>query len=349
MDAICVMAKMPGLPDVTDPYDLRYLGGQPHLHHYLQEMNERVLRPYGAFAVGEAAFVGPDEGLLFLDPLRQELNTVFHFQVCDEMGGWNLPRFRAIQNAWASTLGEHGVVGQFLNNHDHTRQVTRFGNDGVYRVRSAKLLAMMIHALPGIPCIYQGEEIGMTGLKFDRIESYRDILSHHMYHQLIEQGQMPNEAMAYVHLRSRDNSRTPMQWNSSIHAGFTSGEPWLLVNPNYLSINVSADEQSPDSIQLFYRNLIRLRHAFPAMIYGVYQDRSNDHPDVYVFTRQLESERLLILLNPSDQEQIYVFPDDLVNSGVSILLSNSEHLLVCTSLPGIFTLAPHLAILFRML
>ncbi|GIQ71073.1 alpha,alpha-phosphotrehalase [Xylanibacillus composti] len=327
LDAIALLAKPDVFADVEQPEDIRYLTNHPGLHEYLQEMHREVFRHYDILTVGEAAFVTPQTGLLYVDERRRELNTLFHFEVLDEMPEWDLPRFKRIQRKWAEALKGRGTNSQFLNNHDHTRQVTRYGNDGAYRVQSAKLLALMLHTLPGIPYIYQGEEIGMTGVRYDSIAAYQDIAMRNKYAEEVGKGRDPNEVLRSLQPLSRDSSRSPMQWNAQEHAGFTTGDPWIRVNPNYREINVEAALRDEESVFAFYQALIRLRKQHPVMIYGDYTDISGDDQHVYVYTRELrDSEsgevRWLIALNHSEQQRDFALPDELLQAGMKLLLSN---------------------------
>ncbi|GMA58456.1 hypothetical protein GCM10025858_29590 [Alicyclobacillus sacchari] len=188
MDAINLLAKPALFSDADNPSDISYLANNPGIHEYLREMHDRVLKHYDVMTVGEIPFVTPEEGLKYVGQDRGELHTLFHFQVCDEMPGWDMLRFKSIQKRWHEVFYGRGWNSQFLNNHDHTRQVTRYGDDDEYRVESAKLLATMIHTLPGIPYVYQGEEIGMTGVHFPSIEDYRDIALMNRYGEEVKKG-----------------------------------------------------------------------------------------------------------------------------------------------------------------
>lgn len=326
LDAVALLAKPDVFTDVEWPEDIHYLTNHPGLHDYLQEMNREVFRHYDILTVGEAAFVTPQTGLLYVDEQRHELHTLFHFEVLDEMPTWDLPRFKRIQAEWAKTLHGRGTNSQFLNNHDHTRQVTRYGHDGQYRVESAKLLALMLHTLPGIPYIYQGEEIGMTGVWYESIEEYQDIAMRNKYKEEVGKGRNPNEVLRSLQPLSRDNSRTPMQWNDQEHAGFTTGQPWIRVNPNYRELHVEVDLQAEHSIFAFYQTLIQLRKQHPVMIYGDYTDISGDDPQLYIYVRELRDSRLgearwLIALNHGEQQRELVLPIELTH-GAKLLLSN---------------------------
>ncbi|WP_068505202.1 glycoside hydrolase family 13 protein [Paenibacillus kribbensis] len=308
MDVVNLLAKVQGFPDAERPEHIDYLGNNPGIHDYLQEMNREVLRHYDIMTVGEIPFVTPEDGLLYVAESRQELHTLFHFQVADDMPVWNLARFRHIQATWHEAFRHEGWNSQFLNNHDHTRQVTRYGNDGAYRVQSAKLLATMIHTLPGTPYVFQGEEIGMTGVHFPSINDYRDIAMHNKYREAVDKGEEPVRVLRDLQPLSRDNSRTPMQWNGEQHAGFTTGQPWIQANPNYAEINMERDLAAPDSIYAYYQRLISLRKMYKVMVYGDYTDQSIGEAHVYAYTRSLEEETWLIVLNHSDVQQLYELP-----------------------------------------
>lgn len=326
MDVINLLAKIDGFPDAAHPENIDYLGNNAGIHEYLQEMNREVLRHYDIMTVGEIPFVTPEDGLLYVAENRRELHTLFHFQVADDMAEWDLARYRQIQASWYETLRGEGWNSQFLNNHDHTRQVTRYGNDGIYRVQSAKLLATMIHTLPGTPYVYQGEEIGMTGVRYSSIYDYNDIAMHNKYKEAMMNGEAPEQALNRLQLLSRDNSRTPMQWNGSPHSGFTKSRPWLKVNPNYEEINVERDLASPDSIYAYYQELIRLRKKHKVMVYGDYADQSVDDTPIYAYTRSYGSDTWLIVLNHSDSQHFFQVPGPLKAKfkHAQILLNNID-------------------------
>ncbi|MDZ5471467.1 alpha-glucosidase [Bacillus sp. 31A1R] len=302
MDVINLLAKLEGFPDTETPYNLSYLGNNPGIHEYLQEMNREVLSAYDILTVGEIPFVTPEDGLLYVGENRNELNTLFHFEVADDMKTWDMITFKQIQKRWYEGLNGQGWNSQFLNNHDHTRQVTRYGNDHIYRVQSAKLLATMIHTLPGTPYIYQGEEIGMTGVKFNHIEDYNDIAMKNKYLEEVAKGKDSTQVLKDLQLLSRDNSRTPMQWDNSENAGFSVGKPWIKVNPNYVDINVEADLNSHDSIFKYYKKLIALRKEHDVMVYGDYEDLLEHDDKLYVYSRTLNDITWIIMLNHSDDE-----------------------------------------------
>ncbi|WP_409275070.1 alpha-glucosidase [Neobacillus sp. SCS-31] len=322
LDAIALLSKPAGFPDAEVPEHIGYLANNPGVHDYLQEMNREVFNHYDALTVGEVAFVSPEEGLKYVDESRGELNTLFHFEVCDEMPEWDLKRFKDIQKRWYQGLWGKGWNSQFLNNHDHTRLVTRYGNDGKYRVESAKLFAAMLHTLPGMPYIYQGEEIGMTGVRFETIDDYQDIAMKNRYLELTSNGVDPDEVLKLLQPLSRDNSRTPMHWDSSPNAGFTKGSPWLKVNPNYREINVEKALEDKNSIFYFYQKLIKLRKSHPVFVYGDYQPIQEARNEIYVYKRKHEQESLLYVGNFSESVQEINVEAEFDLTGAELLLTN---------------------------
>lgn len=350
MDVINLLAKIDEFPDAENPEDISYLGNNPGIHDYLKEMHEEVLQHYDIMTVGEIPFVKPEDGLLYVGEDRRELHTLFHFEVADDMPTWDLLRFKKIQQRWYDALNSRGVVSQFLNNHDHTRQVTRYGNDGKYRVQSAKLLATMLHTLPGIPYIFQGEEIGMTGVRFESIEDYNDIAMKNKYEEKLRQGKTADEALDELALLSRDNSRTPMQWNDSENAGFTTGKPWINVNPNYKTINVENDLNDSSSIFSYYQTLIQMRKEHQVMVYGDYKDWLPDDDKLYVYTRSYGEETWLIVLNHCDETEEFVIPEGLIKHEVCLILGNydNDEMATLKKLNQSMTLRPHEARIYRI-
>lgn len=322
MDVINLLAKQEGFPDAENPNDISYLGNNPGIHEYLHEMHEKVLKHYDIFTVGEIPFVSPEDGVLYVGEDRGELHTLFHFEVCDYMEHWDMQRFKEIQRRWYKGMWGKGWNSQFLNNHDHTRLVTRFGNDTAYRVESAKCFATLIHFLPGMPYIYQGEEIGMTGVRFPSIEDYNDIAMKNKYKEEVEKGRDKQEVFESLLHLSRDNSRTPVQWDDTENAGFTSGTPWMKVNPNYKEINVAEALADPDSVYYFYKQLIQLRKKHEVMVYGDYKELFEDHQEIYSFIRELGDEKWLVLLNISEQQVQITLPELLTTLSGKMVIAN---------------------------
>ncbi len=315
MDVINMLSKTPGLPDAPPATGDRYeFGGQhfihgPRLEEFLQEMKREVLSAYDLITVGETPSVMTAQAATLTHEESGSLNMVFQFEHMDldvEPGspskwfGRPLPLadLKRVMTRWQDGLAGAGWNSLFLSNHDSPRAVSRFGDDTRYRVESAKMLATFVHMLQGTPYIYQGEEIGMTNVRFPSIDDYRDIETLNMYREYVEErGMAPERVMAMIYDRSRDNARTPMQWDDSPNAGFTTGTPWIDVNPNHTTLNVAQARGDPDSIFAYYRQLIRLRKAHPIVVYGRYALLDGADERVYAFTRTLDAQRLLVILN----------------------------------------------------
>ena len=316
MDVINLISKTPGLPSDGDAElaggGQYYMNG-PHVHEYLQEMNDKVLSKYDIMTVGETPGATVEDAILYTAEDRKELQMVFQFEHMDVDSGpggkwdvvpWTLVKLREILHKWQIGLAEQGWNSLYLNNHDQPRMVSRFGNDDQYRMISAKMLATLLHTLKGTPYIYQGEEIGMTNVKFSALEDYQDIETHNMYRERVTEGGGDHDTILNaIHIKGRDNARTPMQWNADANAGFTKGTPWLKLNPNYNSINVEQALADPESIFYYYQRLISLRKENPIMVYGDYELLLPEHEYLYAYTRTLENEKWLVLLNFSDTPQ----------------------------------------------
>jgi oligo-1,6-glucosidase len=340
MDVINLISKTPGLPDAPVRTQDRYQwGGEcftngPRLFEFLQEMKEQVLAKYDLLTVGETPAVTPQDAVALTNEETGFLSMVFQFEHMDldadlrptPVSGattWRLADLKRVMTRWQEGLADRGWNSLYLSNHDQPRSVSRFGDDGRYRVESAKMLATFLHLQQGTPYVYQGEEIGMTNVAFASIEDYRDIATRNMYREAVEaQGVDPGVALAIVHARSRDNARTPMQWDDGPEAGFTTGKPWIGVNPNHKTINVAQALADPDAILHYYRQLIRLRHENPIMVYGAYDLILDDHPQIYAFTRTLGDERLLVILNFSGEMPVFELPADISFKRKEPLISN---------------------------
>lgn len=305
MDVINLIKKPAGLPDSPKAptcaegysFDCELYANNPGLCDFFREMDREVLRDYDVMTVGETARVTPEFALDYVGEPERLLSMVFHFQIVELRDGFTWPKFKAIQRMWADKLWGRGWSSQFLQNHDQPRCVSVYGDDGAYRTQSAKLLGTMLHTLPGTPYVYQGEELGMANTPFTDISQYNDINAKFDYSELIAAGKTPQQALAVLNRYSRDHARTPMQWDASENAGFTSGTPWLMVNPDYVRVNAAAQESDPDSVLNYYRRLIALRKERPAMVYGEFTEYEAGRGDVYVYTRTLGDERLLVTLN----------------------------------------------------
>lgn len=319
MDVISMISKDPSFPDGPVEDGLYgslapYVCNGPHVHEYLQEMNRRVLSHYDLLTVGEAAGVTIEEAQKYANNDGTELGMVFQFEHVDlirgPIGKWSdqkpkLRDFRRVMNKWQYELEGKAWNSLFLDNHDQPRVVSRFANDSEqYRVVSAKMIATCLHMLKGTPYVYQGEELGMTNAYFDRLDDYRDIESINAFHQYVDSGLVTAEdMMRYLKEISRDNARTPMQWDDSPNAGFTTGTPWINVNPNYPKINARAAVADPDSVFHYYQELIRLRHTLPVIVYGKFEGLLEDSETIYAYRRLLDGQVLTVACNFTDQEQ----------------------------------------------
>lgn len=319
MDVISMISKDPSFPDGPVEDGLYgslapYVCNGPHVHEYLQEMNRRVLSHYDLLTVGEAAGVTIEEAQKYANNDGTELGMVFQFEHVDlirgPIGKWSdqkpkLRDFRRVMNKWQYELEGKAWNSLFLDNHDQPRVVSRFANDSEqYRVVSAKMIATCLHMLKGTPYVYQGEELGMTNAYFDRLKDYRDIESINAFHQYVDSGLVKAEdMMRYLKEISRDNARTPMQWDASPNAGFTTGTPWIRVNPNYKEINAAACTADPDSVFHYYQELIRLRHTLPIIVYGTFRGLLEDSETIYAYQRLLDGQVLTVACNFTDQEQ----------------------------------------------
>ncbi|USB31918.1 alpha-glucosidase [Paenibacillus sp. YPG26] len=339
-DAIAHIVKAQGLPDAENPDRLptvrayQLFSNLDKVHTLLQNLNDQVLYFYDIMTVGETSGLGPQQALDYVGDTRRELNMVFQFEhmYLDaaspgsgkwEIKPWNLLELKKVMSEWQTVLHNQGWNANYLGNHDQPRPVSRFGNDLHFRVPSAKMLATFLLTLEGTPYIYQGEEIGMTNPYFDSIEDYRDVETLNFYHEMREKGVPEEEVMKAIRKKSRDNARTPMQWDNTEHAGFTSkGTPWIEVNSNYMEVNVAAAQKDPDSIYHYYKTLIALRKEHKALVYGEYKLLLPLDPEIYTYTRTCEDEKLLIILNFFDQKPVFEWPEELNSDGAKLLISN---------------------------
>lgn len=325
MDVIDLIGKQP---------DQEIAGNGPMLHTYLQEMNRETFGDKDLLTVGETWGATPEIAKLYSSPARHELSMVFQFEHCslDQQPGkhkWDLrplhvPELKAVFSKWQTELSDQGWNSLFWNNHDLPRIVSRWGDDSPrYHDRSAKMLAILLHMMKGTPYIYQGEEIGMTNCPVSDINEVDDIESRNMYQERLAQGYMPAEILASINAKGRDNARTPMQWSDEANAGFTTGSPWLHVNPNYTAINVAQNLRDPNSVFHTYQRLIQLRQENPIVVFGDYQLLADTPDTVFAYTRSLDGEKWLIVANFDHVEQALNLPD--YGEQQDVLLSNYSH------------------------
>jgi oligo-1,6-glucosidase len=304
----------------------------PTLHAYLQEMNAATFGTRDVLTVGETWSATPEIAKLYSDPQRGELSMVFQFEHVTithdpREGKWkprpfDLIAFKRVIDKWQRELADVGWNSLFWSNHDLPRAVSKYGDDGRYRVESAKMLATALHLLKGTPYVYQGEEIGMTNARFAAIDDYRDIESLGLYRERTAAG-VPHAAMMEgIYANGRDNARTPMQWSAAANAGFTAGEPWIGVNPNHVQINVAAAQADPDSVLHHYRALIGLRKRRDVIVYGDYQPLFAAHPQVFAYRRSLGAERLVVINNFSAASVALDLPAGLAGLSGECLICN---------------------------
>lgn len=281
----------------------------PNLHKYLHELNRDVFSKYDCFTVGETALIDVKDAVLITDPKRKELDMVFQF---DHMGAdnffvkWFIKKFKPMNlkkplSKWQNELNEKGWNTLYLENHDQPRSINRFGSLD-YHYHSATMLATMIYFQQGTPFIYQGQEIGMTNIAFDNLEDYQDIETHNMYKLFRKLLHGHKHTMKKVKYCSRDNARTPMQWDASKYAGFTDSKPWLKVNPNHKDINVAKQLNDSESILAYYKTIIQLRKQFPIIVYGHYQDIDFKNKKLYSYRRYNSQHELIVLCNATNSE-----------------------------------------------
>jgi oligo-1,6-glucosidase len=358
MDVINFISKDPALPDGRSHAGAAYADGSasyvcgPRIHEYLQEMHREVFvgRSDALLTVGEMPGVTVDDARLFTDPARGEVNMVFqfeHVQVDRGIDPWvvnplKLTDLKASLGRWQAGLADVGWNSLYWNNHDQPRVVSRFGDDGRYRVESATMLGTVLHLHRGTPYIYQGEELGMTNAPFAGIDDFRDVEALGHYAQaVLKEGRSAADVLTVLRARGRDNARTPMQWNASAQAGFTTGTPWLPVNPNHVEVNAAAAAADPDSVYHYYRRLIELRHTEPAVVDGDFTMLLPHDERLYAFTRRLGDTELLVIGNFTGEPVRAEIDGATAWAAAELLLSNSA------APAGDLTLGPWQAVVYR--
>ena len=333
MDVISLISKPEGYPDakVVGLYgDMGICANGPKVHDYLKEMNEKVLSKFDIMTVGETAGVTLEEAKKYANTDGSELNMVFQFEHMDLDGGekfkWStkpMPLVPLKENLSKWQKGLDGVAWNSLYfcNHDQPRIVSRLGDESdAYRELSAKCIATCLHMMQGTPYIYQGEELGMTNTVFNSVDDFRDLESINAYRELVESGLYTDEDMfPKIAHKSRDNARTPMQWDASENAGFTTGTPWIAVNPNYKKINVADQLKREDSVFNYYKKLIRLRKENEIIVYGNYELLLPEDENIFAYTRTLDNQKLLVVCNFSKSEQKFDFSG---YENAKVLISN---------------------------
>ena len=336
MDVISLISKEPGLPDkepgINGYATFNVSANGPHVHEYLQEMRQKALNNADTITVGECSGVTLEEAKKYARSDEKELNMVFQFEHMDvdsdeKAGKWttrkmDLRNLKKILTRWQKGLQDIAWNSLYWENHDQPRSVSRFGNDSdEYREISAKMLATCIHMMQGTPYVYQGEEQGMTNCPINTLDNFRDLESINAFHELTEQGKMTEEdMMAAIGYKGRDNARTPMQWDDSAYAGFSTANPWIMVNPNYTKINAKDQINREDSVFKYYQKLIKLRHESELIVYGTYDLILDDDKDIYAYIRTLGDEKLIVYCNFSENTREVELPEEFTNG--KVLISN---------------------------
>lgn len=364
LDSISLISKKQDFPD--DPaagengYGSPYFGASngPRVHEFLQEMYEKVLSKYDVMTVGEATRTPVDKALLYCQPERKELNMVFQFDHMHVDYGkfgrysdlkFKLSDLKEAMFLWQKSLNGVGWNSLYWDNHDQPRFVSRFGNDdSKYRKLSATMLATVLFFQQGTPFIYQGDEIGMTNVAFDSIDSYKDIEAHNMYLKFSNMGLSNDEIMSYIHNKSRDNARTPMQWNSNLFAGFSCVDPWIELNPNYSKINVENDMNSDFSIHDYYKKLIKYRKGNEIVRDGDFKEIGLEDSDIFSYTRTYKGKTLLVLGSFSDKKVCYNVPNNLQKFKRELVISNYDGNIEQNKDASTLYLRPYEALVFYM-
>ena len=360
MDVITFISKHDGYPEFEEKYQGQkmidaYAQG-PRLHEYLHEMNREVLQHYDIMTVAEGPGTHTDNVLNLVDADRQELNMNYHFDhqgigvgdrfiVNDDFQ--NLVKFKQVMSDWDTALADKGWNTIYFGNHDFPRMVTRWASDAPeHRRIASKMLSTYLLTMRGTPYYYMGDELGMSNIKFDNIEDYKDIMTINWYNLTKEEGGDLEQFIESHKLCARDNARTPIHWDDSAHGGFTSGTPWIQVNPNYVEVNAAAQEQDPDSELNYFRTLNQVRKNNLTLVYGAYALLLPEHTQVYAYTRTLDEDKILVLLNFSSDTVTLNIADlgDINMQHAQVLLNNLTELNIDD---GQVTLAPYQAVLMR--
>lgn len=361
MDVIPFISKDINYPELPVEYNgnfVPFYANGPKLHDYLHEMNQEVLSKYDIMTVGETPGVARDQALLFVDEERKELNMFFHFELMsldrdgDEVfwmreDKWKLTEFKKIHSDWDETFAEKGWGSMFLSNHDNPRTVSRWGNDSPeHWHNSATMLHTFLLTMKGTPYFYYGDEIGMSNIRFDTIDDYQDINTLNRYELLKQQGVDLDTFIENEKEASRDNGRTPMQWENSENAGFSAATPWLKVHPNHKNgLNVAEQEKDETSVLNYFKKMVQLRKDHLGLVYGDYQLLLEDNEQVYVYTRSMDDENYLILLSFSEESTQFEL-DNFANATLGLLISNDQHVALQGS--SSFQLNPYQACVYKI-
>ncbi len=362
MDVIPFISKDTSFPLLPAQYHgnfVSYYANGPHLHEYLRDMNKEALSKYDVMSVAEGIGVTPATAHDFVDADRNELQLLYHF---DGVGlgylpgqfkqmdpkGYSLVAFKDIYSRWDSTFEQKGWGTIYLGNHDQPRMLTRWGNDSpAYRVASSTMLTTFLLSMRATPYYYFGDELGMSNIRFDTISDYRDIETLNMYQKIKKEGGDLAYFLNGQKISARDNGRTPFQWDSSQNAGFTSGQPWLRVNPNYTTVNVAAEENDPHSILNYFRKMVQFRRKNPVLVYGTYQLLDRDNRAIYAYSRTLGNEQWGVVLNFTSAVQYYTPGSPFKGSDKRFVLMDNYGI-EGDQPGGSITLKPYEAMIFKV-
>tara|TARA_R110000796_G_scaffold183498_1_gene299891 strand:+ start:23554 stop:25284 length:1731 start_codon:yes stop_codon:yes gene_type:complete len=349
LDAFQFASKDTTFPFIDDDLEknfIKYYAMQGDIHNYLKEMNTQVFSKYNVMSVAEGAGRNFEDAHNLVDEDRHELNMAYAFEGVDiaKPEGYSLATFKEVFSRWDKEFATKGWLSIFLSNHDQARLVSRYGNDTPkFRVASSKMLNTFILSMRGTPYCYYGDELGMTNIGFETIEEYQDIAAINGYKKVVHSGGDVDSYMKNLKFGSRDNGRTPMQWDTTKNAGFTTGSPWLPANENYMTVNVENENNDATSVLNHFRKMVKLRKENPVLIYGKYELLQAEHPTIYAYTRELENEKMLVLLNFSETNSEILI--DNVTSDATIKINNYPNLSIENNK---ITLEPYQAVIISL-
>ncbi|RIA10746.1 oligo-1,6-glucosidase [Flavobacteriaceae bacterium MAR_2010_72] len=350
MDAFQFASKdttYPVFPEGHEKDFIKWYGMRPQLHDYLKEMYKEVMEPYNVFAVAEGAGSTLQDAHDLVDEARKELQTAYHFEYVDMSRtpeGYKLTDFKNVFTKWDEAFAEEGWLAVFLSNHDNARLVDRFGNPSPeFRRVSTQMLNTFLLSMRGTPYTYYGDELGMTNIDMPTIEEYVDIHAIGKYKTVLAKNEDMDEFMKVLNYSSRENARTPMQWDDTENAGFTTGTPWKKVNPNYKEINVASQDKNPNSVLNHFRNMVKLRNEHEVFVYGAYQLLDRENEETYAFLRTLDDKKVLVLLNFTNHDSALELPE--LKQINKTLISNYEDL---NNANGKITLKPYQAVILSI-
>ncbi|MDA9257598.1 alpha-glucosidase [bacterium] len=351
MDAFQYASKDTTFPEWPKGHEKEYdkwYGMRPQLHDYLKEMYTEVIEPYDLFAVAEGAGTSFKDAHDLVDADRNELQVAYHFDCRDiskDLEGYQLSEFKAVFTKWDTAFKNNGWLAIYLSNHDVARLIDRYGNtDADFRTPSAQMLNTFLLSMRGTPYTYYGDELGMTNIDMPKIEEYVDVSAIGDYNRAKAEGEDMDQFMKKLNFNSRENARTPMQWDSTKNGGFTEGKPWKKVNDNHQTINVVAQNKDPKSILNHFRKMVKLRKDNPVLVYGQYQILQESHSEIYAYTRTLDEQQVLVLLNFS-KKQASITLEETTNTG-TLLINNYDRL---DAKEGQITLQPFQAIICELI